>query len=194
MKSFHQKVYLIRHGETEWTQSKQHTGLTDIPLTDLGREQAKWLVSRLGGLKFKKVFCSPLIRAKETCEVAGLFDHAEIDEDLVEWDYGKYEGLTTPQIREQDPKWNIFTSGAPEGESIGDVSSRASRVISKVRSIQGDVALFSSGHFSRALGAKWIEMTITEGRHLLLSTASCSILSYERETPVIELWNQTPQG
>lgn len=192
MKSFHQKVYLIRHGETEWTQTRRHTGLTDIPLTDLGREQASWLIKRLEGLQLKKVFCSPLKRAKETCEIAGLFRHAEIDHDLVEWDYGKYEGLTTPQIREQDPKWNIFTCGAEKGESVGDVAARATRVISRVKAVQGDVALFSSGHFSRALAAKWIELPLGTARHLLLSTASCSILSYEREIPTIALWNETP--
>ena len=192
MKSFHQKVYLIRHGETEWTHSKQHTGLTDIPLTDEGRTQAEWLKRRLSELQFKKVFCSPLVRAKETCEIAGLFDHAEIDEDLVEWDYGKYEGKTMAEIRETDSKWSIFTSGAPDGESIGDVGERAARVISKVRAIQGDVAIFSSGHFSRCLAAKWLHYPISDGKHFILSTASCSILGYERETPAIILWNETP--
>lgn len=190
MKSFHQKVYLIRHGETEWTQSRQHTGLTDIPLTDEGRHQAKWLRDRLKGLKFKKTYCSPLARAKETCEIAGLLANAEIDEDLVEWDYGEYEGMTTPEIRKSDPKWNIFTSGAPGGESIGDVGARAGRVIAKVRGIQGDVAIFSSGHFSRCLVVKWLQYAVSEGKHFALSTASCSILGYERETPAILLWNE----
>jgi len=190
MKSFNQKVYLVRHGETEWTQSKQHTGLTDIPLTDEGRRQTEWLKSRLKGLHFKKVFSSSLARAKETCEIAGFLNIAEIDEDLVEWDYGDYEGKTTPEILKTDPKWNIFTSGAPGGESIGDVGVRASRVIAKVHQIQGDVLIFSSGHFSRCLAAKWLQYSISEGKHFVLSTASCSILGYEKEDPAILLWNE----
>ena len=191
MKRFHQKVYLIRHGETEWTQSKQHTGLTDIPLTEEGKEQAKWLKTQLGDLQFKKVFCSPLERAKTTCEIAGFSKEAEVDPDLVEWDYGDYEGKTTEEIRKIDPKWTIFSKGAPNGESVGDVENRAQRVISKVGAIPGDVALFSSGHFSRVLAAKWLRLTVAEGRLFLLSTASLSILGYERETPVLSLWNQT---
>ena len=192
MKSFHQKVYLIRHGETEWTHTRRHTGLTDIPLTEEGRAQAKWLQGRLWELQFKKIFCSPLIRATETCEIAHLFDQAEIDDDLLEWNYGDYEGKTTAEIRETDSKWNIFTSGAPGGESTHDVEARATRVISKVRGIEGDVAIFSSGHFSRCLVAQWLHYPISEGKHFLLSTASCSILGYERETPAIILWNETP--
>ncbi|NGX37789.1 MAG: Phosphoserine phosphatase 1 [Chlamydiae bacterium] len=191
MKTFHQKVYLIRHGETEWTASKQHTGLTDIPLTDEGREQAQWLIKKLKGKKFKKVLCSPLQRATETCEIAGLLKEAVLDKDLLEWDYGDYEGKTTAEIRETDPKWTIFTKGAPNGESIGDIGARTQRLISRVRDIQGDVALFSSGHISRAIGARWLHLPVTEGKLFLLSTASLSILGYERENPVIVTWNQT---
>lgn len=193
MKSFHQKVYLIRHGETEWTKSRQHTGLTDIPLTDEGRLQAEWLKDKIAkaDLDFKKVYCSPLKRAKETCEIAGFLKDAEIDDDLVEWNYGNYEGKTTPEIREEHPKWSIFLDGAEGGESIGDISTRTNRVISRLRDVPGDVLVFSSGHFLRALAARWIGLTVKEGRLLMLSTASLSILGYERETPAIVLWNET---
>jgi len=191
MKTFHQRVYLIRHGETEWTRLKKHTGLTDIPLTDEGREQARWLTRTLEGKQFKKVFCSPLQRAKETCEIAGFLQEAVIDEDLCEWDYGNYEGKTTTEIRELDPKWTIFSKGAPNGESVGDISTRTMRMVSKIRDVPGDVAVFSSGHISRALAARWLNLPVSEGKHLLLATASVSILGYEREEPVIVLWNQT---
>jgi broad specificity phosphatase PhoE len=191
MKSVHQKVYLIRHGETEWTKSKKHTGLTDIPLTAEGEKQSLWLKEALSGKKFKKVFCSPLQRAKKTCEIAGFFHEAEIDRDLLEWDYGKYEGMTTSEIHEIDPGWTIFSRGAPEGESVGDVGGRAQRMLSKILSVSGDVAVFSSGHFSRVLAAKWLHLSAAEGRLLALSTASLSILGYEHGLPVLHLWNQT---
>jgi len=189
MKSFHQKVYLIRHGETEWTKTKRHTGLTDIPLTDQGRKEGEFLKVRLQGKSFKRVFSSPLLRAKETAEIAG-FKHPEIEPDLVEWDYGDYEGLTLPEIREIEPKWTIFSKGARGGESLGDVAARAQRVIAKVRDIPGDIALFSSGHFSRALAARWLHLPVTDGKYFLLSTASISVLGFEREEPVIVTWNQ----
>jgi len=191
MKSLHQKVYLIRHGETEWTEEKKHTGLTDIPLTDEGRLQAQWLTAKFKEVKLKKVLCSPLIRASETCEIAGYREDAEIDSDLVEWDYGDFEGLTTAEIREKIPKWTIFAKGAPNGESVGDVSARAGRVISRIRSISGDVAIFSSGHFLRALGARWLQLPVSEGRLFSLSTASVSVLGYERSNPVLISWNET---
>lgn len=191
MKSFHQHVYLVRHGETEWTQSRQHTGLTDIPLTDEGRLQVEWIKPCLADIKLKKVFCSPLKRATETCEITGYLKHAEIDPDLVEWDYGDYEGKTTAEIREIDPKWSIFKKGAPNGESVGDVSTRAQRVISRVRDIPGDVLIFSSGHFLRVLAAKWLHLPASEAKLFLLSTASLSCLGYERENPVIVRWNET---
>ncbi|NGX59796.1 MAG: Adenosylcobalamin/alpha-ribazole phosphatase [Chlamydiae bacterium] len=191
MKSFHQKVYLVRHGETEWTIAKKHTGLTDIPLTDEGRLQAEWLKGKLEDKKFKKVFCSSLERARETCKIAGFSKEAIIDEDLLEWNYGDYEGKTLAEIHETDPKWTIFSKGAPNGESLGDIATRANRVISRVRDIPGDVALFSSGHFSRALAARWLQLHVAEGRLFLLSTASISILGYEHETPVLVTWNET---
>lgn len=190
-KNLHQNLYLIRHGETEWTVQKKHTGLTDIPLTENGRSQVLWLKERLSANKFKKVICSPLLRATETCKLTGFFEHAEIDPDLVEWNYGDYEGKTNAEIREIDPKWVIFNNGAPNGESLGDVSARAMRVIAKARSVPGDVAIFSSGHFLRALAAKWLTKPVSEGKYFLLSTASLSVLGYERETPVLVSWNQT---
>jgi len=190
-KNLHQHIYLIRHGETEWTLSRKHTSFTDLSLTDNGRQQALWLKKKLAPIKFKKVFCSPLQRAKETCEVTGLYDHAEIDPDLVEWNYGDYEGKTTAEIRETNPKWVIFNDGAPNGESLADVSARAMRVIVNARTISGDVAIFSSGHFLRALAAKWLQKPVSEGKHYVLSTAALSILSYEREVPVLLTWNQT---
>lgn len=189
--SFHQNVYLVRHGETEWTHLKKHTGLTDIPLTETGRAQTQWLKEKLANKKFKKVFCSPLMRAKETCELTGLLNSAEIDPDLVEWNYGDYEGKTTAEIRELDPKWTIFSKGGPNGESVGDIGARAMRVIAKVRRVQGDVVIFSSGHFLRSLAAKWLQKPITDGKYYLLSTASISVLGFERESPVFVSWNQT---
>lgn len=189
--NFHQKIYLIRHGETEWTKLKKHTGKTDIPLTQHGKEQSQWLKERLSSIKFKKVFCSPLLRAKETCAISGLINGAEIDPDLVEWDYGDYEGKTSAEIKEIDPKWNIFTSGGPNGESVGDIGARAMRVIAKARGVQGDVAIFSSGHFLRSLAAKWLHKPISEGKYFLLSTASISVLGFEKESPVLVSWNQT---
>lgn len=191
MANFHQKIYLIRHGATEWTQSRQHTGLTDIPLIDEGKAQAKWLKERLSSIKFKKVFCSPLMRAKETCALCGLLNGAEMDPDLFEWDYGDYEGLTSAEIKEIDPTWTIFTKGGPNGESVGDVSSRAIRMIGKARAVQGDVALFSSGHFLRSLGAKWLHKPVSEGKYYLLSTASICVLGFEKESPVFVSWNLT---
>lgn len=191
MKNLHQKVYLIRHGETEWTHSKQHTGLTDIPLIEEGRKQAEWLKKRLENTTFKKVFCSPLLRAKETCEITGLISGAEIDPDLVEWDYGDYEGKTTEQIQVENPKWTLFTNGVPNGESFQDVSARAEQVISRISEIEGNIALFSSGHFLRSLAATWLHLPVTEGKLLLLSTASISILGYERKNRVLQSWNIT---
>lgn len=191
LKNIHQHIYLIRHGETEWTQLKKHTGLTDIPLNDAGKEQAAWLKERLSSKKFKKIFCSPLERAKETCALTGLLNSAEIDPDLVEWDYGDYEGKTSAEIRTVDPKWTIFSKGAPNGESIGDISARTMRVIGRLRAVPGDVAVFSSGHFLRSLGARWLKKPIGDGKHYLLSTASICVLGFEKESPVFMSWNQT---
>ena len=186
-----QQIFLIRHGETEWTLSDQHTGLTDIPLTSHGKEQALKLKERLSSSHFSKVLVSPLQRAKLTCQLAGFLDAAIIDEDLVEWNYGDYEGKKTADILKKDPAWDIFTKGAPNGESIADVDRRARHVIKKIKEAPGNVALFSSGHILRAIAACWLGMTAAEGKFFQLSTASISTLGYERENPVILTWNQT---
>lgn len=185
----HNHVFLIRHGETEWSKTGQHTGGTDLPLTDAGREQGRLLTERLKGIDFALVLSSPLQRAMETCRQAHLPRPADVLEDLREWDYGAYEGMTTPEIRARDAGWSIWTHGAPEGESPEQVSERADRVLERARSAEGDVALFSHGHMLRAIGARWLGLPVTTGQHLMLSTASVSVLGYERETPVIRLWN-----
>src|SRR3954470_13152635 len=187
-------IYLARHGETAWSLSGQHTGLTDLPLTTAGERTAKRLAERLSGLTFSKVFTSPLRRAMRTCELAGFGQVAEVDRDLVEWDYGEFEGLTGDQIRAKRPEWQLFRDGCPGGESPQQAAARADRVIARVRAVGGDVLLFSSGHFIRILATRWIgvEPTVT-ARSFMLSTASLSALGYERDLsrPVIQLWNDT---
>jgi len=185
------RVYLCRHGETEWTLSGQHTSYSDIPITPNGEVEAQKLKQRLSGVHFSKVFVSPLLRAKMTCEITGFMQDAEITEDLFEWNYGEVEGKTTSEIRETIPGWTIFNNGAPGGESIQQVSDRADRMIARVREFEGNVALFSSGHFSRVLAARWCRLNASDGRSLSLSTGSLSILGYERDVPTIELWNDT---
>jgi probable phosphoglycerate mutase len=182
-------VFLIRHGETEWSKSGQHTGGTDLPLTEAGMEQGRLLTERLKGIEFATVLTSPLQRAMETCRQADLMHKAGVLDDLREWDYGAYEGLTTPEIRRQQPDWSIWSHGAPQGESPEQVSERADRVLERARKAAGDVALFSHGHMLRAVGARWLGLPVSAGQHLMLSTASVSVLGYERETPVIRLWN-----
>jgi probable phosphoglycerate mutase len=185
------KIYLIRHGETTWTLSGQHTGSTDIPLTSKGEQDALLLGKRLKGHTFEKVLTSPLKRAEHTCELTGLLKHAYTDPDLIEWNYGDYEGLTTQEIRKQDPNWTIFDRGAPNGESLTDVTARANKILAKIHSSHGDICIFSHGHFLRVLAARWLNLSSLEGKHLLLSPSSLSILSYERTTPVLALWNDT---
>jgi broad specificity phosphatase PhoE len=185
-------VYMARHGNTAWTLSGQHTGLTDLPLTPDGERNAVRLGERLKGMKFAKVFTSPLQRAARTCELAGFGGVAETNPDLVEWDYGKYEGLTSAQILAEHPDWQLFRDGAPGGESPEQVGERADRVVHGVRKIAGDVLLFSSGHFIRVLTARWLALGPgTGGKYFLLSPASLSALSYEHNLsrPVIRLWN-----
>ena len=185
-------VYLARHGETAWTLSGQHTGLTDLPLTERGERNARRLEERLRGVTFAKVFTSPLQRAARTCELSGFGAGAEIDRDLVEWDYGKYEGLTSAQILKERPDWQLFRDGAPGGESPTQIGERADRVVQRLRSVAGDVLLFSSGHFIRVLTARWLALAPgTGGRYFLLNPASLSALSYEHNLsrPVIRLWN-----
>ena len=188
-----QIVYLARHGETAWTLSGQHTGTTDLPLTEHGEQNAVRLGERLKGLTFAKVFTSPLQRARKTCEIAGFGAVTQVEPDLVEWNYGDYEGLTSAQVHATRPDWKLFRDGCPGGESVTQIGARADRVIARVRAIQGDVLLFSSGHILRVLGARWLGMDVSAGQCLLLSTASLSQLGYEHDVsePVIRLWNDT---
>jgi broad specificity phosphatase PhoE len=185
------EVVLVRHGETEWSRSGQHTGRTDVPLTDAGRAQAGRLRAQLEGRRFARVLTSPMGRAVETCRLAGLADHAQVTDDLREWDYGEYEGITTPQIRERRPGWNLWRDGCPGGETAGQVGARADRVIGPLRSLEGDAALFGHGHLLRVLAARWVRLGPEDGARLALSTATVSVLGWERETPVIRLWNRS---
>ena len=184
-------VYLARHGETAWSLSGQHTGRTDIPLTARGEDNARKLKDRLAGITFTEVFVSPLQRARRTCELAGFAASATVMPDLVEWDYGDYEGMLTIEIHRDRPGWYLFRDGCPGGESLLDVSSRADRVITRVRKDAGRILLFGHGHFSRILGARWMNLPAHDAQHLLLSTASLSIVGYEHTTddPAIVLWN-----
>ena len=181
-------VTLVRHGETEWSRSGQHTGTTDIPLTEQGRELATKLESALRGKAYALVLTSPLSRARDTATIAGFGD-AIVDDDLREWDYGEYEGLTTPQIRERRPGWFLWEDGVPGGETIDDVARRVDRVITRVRDADGDALLFAHGHLLRVLAARWLDRRAGFGRHLVLSPATISVLGWERETPAIEVWN-----
>jgi broad specificity phosphatase PhoE len=189
----HPTVYLARHGETEWSLSGQHTGLTDLPLTERGEANARALGGRLAGLSFVKVFTSPLRRASRTCGLAGFSDVAETMPDLVEWDYGDYEGVKTHDIHKDRPGWKLFHDGCPNGEMPADVGARADRVIARLRAVEGDVLCFSSGHFLRVLAARWLGLPPGQGTLLLLGTASLSSLTYEHDLtePVIKLWNDT---
>jgi broad specificity phosphatase PhoE len=186
-------VYLARHGETAWSLTGQHTGLTDLPLTERGEQNARALGERLAGLKFAKVLTSPLQRAARTCELAGFGAAAEIDRDLIEWNYGQYEGRRTAEIHAERPGWELFRDGCPGGESPGQVGARADRVLSRVRAVRGDVLLFSSGHFLRVLAGRWLGLEPAAGKFFLLSTASLSAVGYEHDPsePVIRFWNDT---
>ena len=187
-------IYVARHGETAWSLSGQHTGVTDLPLTERGERNARRLGERLKGLSFAKVFTSPLQRAARTCELAGFGAAAEIDRDLLEWNYGEYEGRRTAEILADRPDWQLFRDGCPGGESPDQIGARADRVVSRLRAIRGDVLLFSSGHFLRVLAARWLGLEPGAGRYFLLSTASLGMLAYEHNNltePVIRLWNDT---
>jgi len=184
-------VYLARHGETAWSITGQHTGRTDLPLTGRGEDMARRLKERLDGMTFARVFTSPLSRAARTCELAGFGAAAEIDLDLLEWDYGRYEGRRTVEIHSERPDWQLFRDGCPGGESPEQVAARADRVVQRVRRIDGDVLLFSSGHFLRTLAARWIGAEPMLGRSFVLSTASLSALGYEHTDPAILRWNDT---
>ncbi len=186
------RIYLIRHGETEWSLSGQHTGRTDIPLTAHGEDGALKLGPRLGEIQFARVLTSPRQRARRTCELAGLGGEAAIEPDLAEWDYGDYEGQRSVEILQSRPGWNIYRDGCPNGESSSQISDRADRLIVRLRAGDGNVVLFSHGHFGRVLAARWIGLPVFEAQRFLLDTASLNILGYERdrvESPVIVLWN-----
>ena len=190
------RIHLIRHGETEWSLTGQHTGRTDLPLTPRGEEKARQLGKQLQGIQFARVFTSPRQRAKRTGELAGLSAAAEVEPDLAEWEYGDYEGQRTADIRKTRPDWNIFEHGCPGGEMPEQISARADRLIARLRGIEGNVALFSHGHFGRVLAVRWIGLPVLDGQRLTLDTASVSILSFEHDradSPVIALWNAGTQ-
>ena len=186
-------LYLARHGETAWSLSGQHTSVTDLPLTEAGERQADSLGHRLKGQRFAKVFTSPLQRAARTCARAGFGDVVQVDPDLLEWNYGRYEGRTSKDIHAERPDWDLFRDGCPGGESPDEVGARADRVVQKARAIEGDVLLFSSGHILRVVGARWLGLAPEAARYFLLRTASLSALGYEhtRAQPVIQLWDDT---
>jgi broad specificity phosphatase PhoE len=183
------KLVLVRHGETEWSRDHKHTSYTDLPLTDVGEEQARALGKKLAGHDFAAVFVSPLRRAGQTCELAGFASRAEVLDDLREWNYGEYEGLTTLEIRESRPGWTVWTDGPLRGESPEEVGPRADRVIDSATGAGGDVALFGHGHMLRVIAARWIGLDPSGGARLRLETATVSTLGYERETRVILTWN-----
>ncbi len=189
MESSEQRVFAIRHGETKSSVSGQHTGTTDIPLNANGRWLAERIRPALGRETFELVLTSPLQRARETCDLAGLGDHALIDSDLVEWNYGEYEGLTPEQIHERVPGWLVFRDGCPGGETPTEVGARADRVIARARAATGDVALFAHGHVLRVLAARWLGLPAGDGQHFLLDTGTLNVLAYYRGIPAVKIWN-----
>ncbi|QDU28374.1 Alpha-ribazole phosphatase [Anatilimnocola aggregata] len=184
-------IYLARHGETAWSLTGQHTGLTDLPLTERGERNARQLGARLAGLNVSRVFVSPLLRARQTCELAGFGAIAEVDSDLAEWDYGQYEGLTRTDIHKSNPEWRIFRDGCPGGESVADVCARAERVVARLRALDECVLLFSSGHIMEMFTTRWLDWPAETATRLFLDTASLSIVGYHRtnSNPVLRLWN-----
>lgn len=188
-------IYLARHGETPWSLSGQHTGLTDLALTPHGEDEARSLGARLRDLSFSKVLSSPLQRARRTCDLAGFGAVVEVDADLVEWDYGEYEGLRRAEILVKNPDWDLFRDGCPGGESARQIAARADRVVGRIREINANVLIFSSGHFLRMLAARWLGLEPRCAANFVLSTASVSILGYEHDLsePVVRLWNTTAE-
>jgi broad specificity phosphatase PhoE len=186
-----QEVWLVRHAETEWSRSGRHTGRTDVPLIDEGRERARELGELLRCHRFALVLASPLERARETAALAGLGDHVQLREDLFEWDYGDYEGVTTPNIRAKRPGWYLWRDGVPNGETAEEVAARCDRIIEEIVAVPGDVAVFAHGHVLRALSARWVEQPVAFGGRLYLATGSLSVLGFEREVRVIRSWNRT---
>jgi broad specificity phosphatase PhoE len=188
------EILLIRHGQTEWSRDMRHTGRTDVPLTAEGIRQAEALRAALEGRDLARVLTSPLARAAETCRVAGAGGRAETRADLIEWDYGHYEGLTTAAIRERRPGWSLWHDGCPGGETAADVGARADRVIAELRDLDADAAVFAHGHVLRVLGARWIGLGPEGGARLYLTTATVSVIGHERETAVIRSWNSPAAG
>jgi len=188
------EVVLVRHAETEWSLCGRHTGRTDIPLTDKGRAAARALAGRLQAWHFELVLVSPSARARETCELCGLAEHAQVREDLLEWDYGDYEGLTSPEIRSLRPGWSLWRDGAPAGESAGDVGARVDRVIAETSACSGPVAVFSHGHTLRVLGARWIGLSPDHGGRLGLFTGALCLLGEEHQRKVLVRWNEHPEA
>jgi broad specificity phosphatase PhoE len=188
------RVVLVRHGETEWSLSGRHTSRTDLALTDKGRRRAAELSSALSEWSFALVLSSPLRRARETCEIAGFGERAAIDDDLHEWDYGRYEGLTTPEIRAENPDWSLWRDGCPGGERPDDVAARADRALARIAAADGDALVFAHGHLLRVLAARWISLEAAFGARLALGAGAISVLGYEREKRVIERWNFASAG
>jgi broad specificity phosphatase PhoE len=186
-----QEIWLVRHAETEWSRGGRHTGRTDVALTDAGRARARELAPVLAGRSFALVLTSPLARARETAALAGLGDAAQEREDLLEWDYGDYEGITTAEIRETDPDWYLWRDGVPGGETGEEVAARCDRIVAELLGVDGDVAIFAHGHVLRALSARWLEEPVGFGGRLYLTTGSYSVLGFEREVRVIRHWNMT---
>jgi broad specificity phosphatase PhoE len=187
-----ERILLVRHGETEWSASGQHTSRTDLPLVEAGREQARALAPALRDQTFTRVLSSPRKRALQTCELTGFGEVVELREELHEWDYGEYEGLTTPQIRERRPDWNLWRDGCPGGESPEQVSARADRLLASLAQVDGQALVFAHGHILRVLSARWVEMPASAGARLLLSAGALCVLGHERETRALERWNETP--
>jgi probable phosphoglycerate mutase len=190
-----EQLILVRHGETAWSRSGQHTGRTDLPLTERGESMARALAPCVRQITFSRVLTSPRLRARQTCELAGLGAHAETEPDLAEWDYGDYEGMRTTDIQTLDPHWDIWRDGCPGGETPARISARADRLIERLQTLNGKVALFSHGQFGRVLAVRWLAMAAFEGRHFALDPASLSILGHEENHPrdrVVALWNALP--
>jgi broad specificity phosphatase PhoE len=183
------EIVLVRHGETEWSRDMRHTGRTDVPLTEKGRRQAEMLREALAERSFARVLSSPLQRALETCRLAGLGDGAELRDGLVEWDYGEYEGITTPEIRERRPGWYLWRDGCPGGETAADVGARVDPLVEELAGMDGDAALFAHGHLLRVLTARWLGLDPEAGALFALGTGTLSVLGFERETHVIRRWN-----
>ena len=194
MKKLKQKVVLIRHGETKWALEGRHTSFTDLPLTEKGREEAHLLQRALNSWQFKQVFSSPLKRALETCELAGFANGVIVDPDLSEWNYGRFEGLTTEQIEREMPDWDLFEQGCPEGDSPAKVVERVDRIIQKIRGIDGDVAVFSHGHLSRVFATRWINLPVEDSHMFVLDTATLNVLGAYHDAPAIVTWNAKVNG